>query len=270
MKQRYIIMLFAVFTVYFGACETDMMDYEGKPGVYFKMQKPPSSGYGDPERYEYVDTTHIPFGMLTVKDTVQPICVRVMGNLVGYDRYFTIRVVDSLTTAKAGEDYEAFESMHVMKANVRDANVLCHIMWTEKLMKYPDTVIYLTVRLEESDDFALPLKAWYPVGSVYGDENKAINPVIHVITISDRIIVPSRWNVNYFGTFSSTKIKLLCQILGLEIDNFDDIKFMTLDRQKALAHNFDKYLKEEKAADRTVMDKDVNGNEFEMTMGPLV
>lgn len=267
MKRRYIIVLITFFSVYFGGCETDMMDYEGKPGIYFKMQKVPPSGYGEQERYEYVDTTNIPFGMLTVKDTVQPLCVRVMGDLVDYDRYFTIRVVDTLSTAKAGEDYETFETTRVVKAGVRDVNVPCRIMWTEKLMRNPDTTIYLTVRLEESEDFALPLKAWYPVGSIYGEASKAINPIVHVIAISDQIVLPKRWTVNYFGNFSSTKIKLMCQILGLAVDDFNSIEFMTLDRQKALAQNFDKYLKEEHAAGRTVMDKDSAGREFEMTMG---
>ena len=49
------------FTILVYACKTDMMDYEGVDGVYFVMQRKPPSGYGDPEQYEYVDTTYIPF-----------------------------------------------------------------------------------------------------------------------------------------------------------------------------------------------------------------
>lgn len=45
---------------------------------------------------------------------------------------------------------------------------------------------------------------------------------------------------------------------------------MNLNRSQTLAQNFDRYLKEEKAAGRMVMDKDAAGNEFEMTMGPLI
>lgn len=47
------------FTILVYACKTDMMDYEGVDGVYFVMQRKPPSGYGDPEQYEYVDTTYI-------------------------------------------------------------------------------------------------------------------------------------------------------------------------------------------------------------------
>ena len=64
--------------------------------------------------------------------------------------------------------------------------------------------------------------------------------------------------------------KLVCVVLGLTMQDFEDYKTMNQNRSKALAQNFDRYLKEEKAAGRTVMDKDAAGNEFEMTMGPLI
>lgn len=35
MKRRYIIVLITFFSIYFGGCETDMMDYDGKPGISF-------------------------------------------------------------------------------------------------------------------------------------------------------------------------------------------------------------------------------------------
>lgn len=137
-------------------------------------------------------------------------------------------------------------------------------------MQNPDTVIYLTVRLEESADFKLPLKRWFPFGSIYGLKDKVVNPIVHVIGINDQVIVPKQWNVNYWGAFSPTKFKLVCEVLGLTMQDFEDYQTMNQNRAKALAQNFDRYLKEEKAAGRTVMDKDAADNEFEMTMGPLI
>ena len=221
MKRRYIAILIISLTTWLYACETEMMGYEGESGVYFMMQKPPASGYGDPEQYEYVDTTLIPFAMFTAKDTVLPIRVRITGEVADHDRYFTIRVVDTLTTAKEGEDYE-------------------------------------------------PLKRWIPFGSIYGSTDKVVNPIVHVIGINDQVIVPKQWTMNYWGAFSPTKFKLVCEVLGLTMQDFEDYKTMNSNRAKALAQNFDRYLKEEKAAGRTVMDKDAAGNEFEMTMGPLI
>ena len=91
-----------------------------------------------------------------------------------------------------------------------------------------------------------------------------------MIGINDQVVVPKQWTVNYWGAFSPTKFKLVCEVLGLSMQDFEDNKVMTSNRAKALAQNFDRYLKEEKAAGRTVMDKDAAGNEFEMTMGPLI
>ena len=122
MKRRYIAILIISLTTWLYACETEMMGYEGESGVYFMMQKPPASGYGDPEQYEYVDTTLIPFAMFTAKDTVLPIRVRITGEVADHDRYFTIRVVDTLTTAKEGEDYEPFENSQVVRSQIVDTN----------------------------------------------------------------------------------------------------------------------------------------------------
>ena len=51
MKRRYIAILIIGLATWLCACETEMMGYEGESGIYFMMQKPPASGYGDPEQY---------------------------------------------------------------------------------------------------------------------------------------------------------------------------------------------------------------------------
>ena len=50
MKRRYIVILIIGLATWLCACETEMMGYEGESGIYFMMQKPPASGYGDPFR----------------------------------------------------------------------------------------------------------------------------------------------------------------------------------------------------------------------------
>ena len=88
-----------------------------------------------------------------------------------------------------------------------------------------------------------------------------------MIGINDQVVVPKR-GPRIIGVLFLTKFKLLCVVLGLTMA---DLKIKTMNQQvEALAQNFDRYLKEEKAAGRTVMDKDAAGNEFEMTMGPLI
>ena len=86
----YIFLLVVVLS--FLGCEKEMMDYEGKDGVYFSVQEAPPSLYGNPEIWAHMDTTLIPFSLLLENDSTVRLKVRVMGDVVNYDRYFTVSV----------------------------------------------------------------------------------------------------------------------------------------------------------------------------------
>ena len=58
----------------------------------------------------HVDTTLIPFSLLLENDSTVRLKVRVMGKVVNYDRYFTLSVVDTSTTATEGEDMLPWKS----------------------------------------------------------------------------------------------------------------------------------------------------------------
>ena len=82
--KKYIFLLVVVLS--FLGCEKEMMDYEGKDGVYFSVQEVPPSLYGDPEIWSHMDTTLIPFSLLLENDSTVRLKVRVMGDVVNYDR----------------------------------------------------------------------------------------------------------------------------------------------------------------------------------------
>ena len=92
--KKYIFLLSVVLL--FLACEKEMMDYEGKDGVYFSVQEVPPSLYGNPEIWAHVDTTLIPFSLLLENDSTVRLKVRVVGQVVNYDRYFTVTVTWNL------------------------------------------------------------------------------------------------------------------------------------------------------------------------------
>ena len=110
--KKYIFLLSVVLS--FLGCEKEMMDYEGKDGIYFSVQEVPPSQYGNPEIWAHVDTTLIPFSLLLENDSTVRLKVRVMGKVVNYDRYFTLSVVDTSTTATEGEDYAPLEKQYVI------------------------------------------------------------------------------------------------------------------------------------------------------------
>ena len=66
--KKYIFLLVVVLS--FLGCEKEMMDYEGKDGVYFSVQEVPPSQYGNPEIWAHVDTTLIPFSLYQPSPTM--------------------------------------------------------------------------------------------------------------------------------------------------------------------------------------------------------
>lgn len=251
-------------------CSTDMMEYEGKSGVYFMMQKKPVSGFGDPEVYEYTDTTYISFASIIGVDTVLPVRVRILGNVSDRDRYFSLEIDEQATTAKSGEDYDAFELNQCIKANERQAEIPVRILETPKLYQHPDTVIYLCLHLRESADFTLPLPWWSPFGNMYGDSKDSINILRHVIAINEVLPKPNYWPEQYWGTFSGKKFSLMCTLFEMTWEDFSKLNVAT-DRTRALimGQNLDRYLKEKEKNNETIYEdaRDENGDLVKMTAG---
>lgn len=252
------------FTLLCWQCDTDMMEYEGKSGIYFMMQKRPLSGYGDPERFEYVDTTYLSFASILGDDTILPVRVRILGNTEDRDRFFTLRIDEKGTTVKAGEDYDAFDLNQCIRANERQVDIPCRFIKTPKLYQHPDTVIYLALQLEPGADFALPLTWWQPFGNMYGDSQDSVNIVRHVIAVSNAIKKPKYWPDRYWGNFSPKKLDLMCTLFRMTVNDFE--KMTTDDQTKALimGQNLDRYLKENVIYEDQ---KDENGDWIRMTSG---
>ena len=150
--KKYIFLLVVVLS--FLGCEKEMMDYEGKDGVYFSVQEAPPSLYGDPEIWAHMDTTLIPFSLLLENDSTVRLKVRVMGDVVNYDRYFTVSVVDSLTTALVNEDYAPLEERYMIAAGERDGFVEFTGFRQAKML---DSTYYVTLQLMENEYFSLPM-----------------------------------------------------------------------------------------------------------------
>jgi NOL1/NOP2/fmu family ribosome biogenesis protein len=105
------------------------------------------------------------------------------------------------------------------------------------------------------------------------DYTKEIQNVVrHVVGLSDEVFMPKAWTVNYFGSYSKKKVKLLCEMFGLKMADFDNVIEMDMERQRTYAQGLDKYLKEMEAKGQTVYEdeKDKDGNPVKMAVGPLI
>ena len=83
----------------------------------------------------------IPFSLLLENDSTVRLKVRVMGKVVNYDRYFTLSVVDTSTTATEGEDYAPLEKQYVIPSGERDGFVEFTGFRQEKML---DSTYYVT------------------------------------------------------------------------------------------------------------------------------
>lgn len=264
--KKYIFLL--PFVLLFLACEKEMMDYVGKDGVYFAVQEVPPSLYGDPEVWAYMDTTLIPFSLRLENDSTLRLKVRVMGHVMDRDRYFRVSVVDSLSSAIEGEDYAPFERQYVIPAGEREGYVNFTGYRQAKML---DSIYFVVLQLEESEDFTLPMNLWRPLRD--GDYTDEVQNVIrHVVGLTDEVFMPKAWTINYFGPYSKKKIKLLCEMFGLEMVDFDNVVTMDMERQRTYAQGLDKYLKEMEAKGETVYEDetDKDGNPIKMVTGPLI
>lgn len=100
-----------------------------------------------------------------------------MGDVVNYDRYFTVSVVDSLTTALVNEDYAPLEERYVITAGERDGFVEFTGFRQAKML---DSTYYVTLQLMENEYFSLPMDVWRPLENK--DYTKEIQNVVrHVV-----------------------------------------------------------------------------------------
>lgn len=236
----------------FCGCEPAMMDYEGKVGVYFNVQKVPIVP-GDQERYEHIDTTLFSFSDFVGDTRHLLLNVRLLGNIESVDRYFNVRVVeDTSTTAEEGTDYEMLNK-YPIPANERDGFVAVDIFRTDKLS---DTTMYLTIELVENETFALPMKTWVKLPNDNTPDKKAVNVIRHVIGFTNVIVMPRAYSLLIWGDYSLKKMQLILDVCGLTMEDFADPNVFTSGVAKIHSQRFNKYLKAMKAKGETVYEAD--------------
>lgn len=254
MKNIIIIGLSIICLIGINGCKSEMMDYEGKSGIYFKMQIPPSSGYGDKEIWEHVDTTNIPFSITLKDDSLFTLRFKVIGDVVDYDRQFKLEIA-STSTAVEGREYKLFQKDNIVKAGEDEAYVTVHFSRTDELL---NTHLYLTLNLISTSDFSLPLKEWRQMSNSYN--TKDINVVQHTLDLSNSIFKPDIWTVTVWDEYSDYKFWFVTDFFGLTQAEFKNKDVMPMAREKYLGMSLNKYLKEKEAAGTPEMMYDMQGN----------
>lgn len=249
----------AVLALALGSCSESIQTYDGQTGIYFAMLQSGSSE----DNPRYVSESSVPFA-LTHGDTEAQfeLRVKIIGRVTDYARSFSYRVVGEQSTAVEGSDYTLPREACEVPAGEIYGYIPIHFYRQPSLDGQERT---LTLELQANENFSLPLTSWLPVN---GTETVGTDVIRHTVTVSDKYVRLDGWSDMFYGPYSDKKIKLMCTVFGLTLNDFQPDALSYVER-KVLGQNFRRYLEGEEAAGRTVYEDylDADGNPVKMESG---
>ncbi len=256
-RYKIIISIFAFIVTMFSCQQREMMDYEGADGVWFCIQPPTNTGFGDPDTWPAVDTSQMAFIKMdnSVNDTVVSIPVRVMGNIKDYDREFGVRVAATSTVIE-GEDYENVLSYYTVPAGSDRGYVTVKFNRTDRMLT---DEFYLTLELVATADFTVPFpkRIIPPLGQHGPEDSVYVNK--HTLIVSNLLYTPQAWNDYVGGPFTAKKLELLEDLYDVTFAQLDDPDQMNYSILRPMLKGVKYYLMEQEAAGTPVYEEDVFG-----------
>lgn len=173
------------------SCTNQETTYEGEAGVYFVVP-----GTRNTLEYSFLTTTedHID-AQITVQTLAQP---------QDRDRQFALAVVDSATTAKVGEDYEALPQTFTMPAGKTETTVTVRLLCAQHLEEESAS---LSLRIVPQGDFTATIL----------DRSQV------TLTWTNQLAKPANWDYiykMYFGEYSRVKHRYTLAVLGWTAEDF--------------------------------------------------
>ena len=156
------------------------------------------------------------------------------------------------------------------------------------------TIVVSSENAQKDVDYLLPPKAFIPAGAAYADyivtlkrtpvlklEKKTIElevranenftlPVTEMVQIADTVSTlryrisfsdmftkaPSSWDANLVGEFTQQKFELICKVLNIDPDDFNDSSKITLAKLLYISTEMTYYVKQQ-------VEKKANGQEYD-------
>lgn len=265
MKHLYIICMACLSEFILGACDKQIETYSGDSGIYFAMSA--SKGGLDDSKQDYTSETQIPFAVYSDRtDTTLIIRAKVIGTAVGHDRKVSIQVVPQASSeqqAKEGWDYDALQDTYLVKANEVYAIIPVHFYLKDDLK---DKERNLELQLLPNEDFSTPMSEWLRPNS---SDKTGVDVLHHTIVISNKWVQLPGFRTYFFGAYSEKKCRLICNLFGLTLRDFESESSMSAIKAKSLGIKFDQYLKEQAEKGQTIYEDytDSEGNLVKMTAG---
>lgn len=189
---KFIIIYLSAFLTLASCKKDSLMFFDDNNYLYVNLTKEATQIY--PQR-----SFTFTFGAETVQEKVFQIPVKFAGRVSDIDRTFKISVIDTLTTAINGEDFEIVNDNQKILAGKADGFIELKLKRTAKMK----TATYnIAFKIEDNENFK---SGQEPIGK---------------ILVSDRLIKPEWWDayhVRLLGTYSNLKC-----LLWLEYMNVND------------------------------------------------
>ncbi|SMO56302.1 DUF4843 domain-containing protein [Solitalea koreensis] len=220
------------------SCEKDLMTYEGESNVYFEE----AGGAMDVRLAK--DSTGFSFAPIINKDSVVKVVISTVGTPVNYDREYKMEI-DPSSTAVLGTHFEfPADQKFVIKKNAIHDTVRVRLIRTPDML---DKELNIIFNLVPNENFNTLFK------QRLNSQNKPVSCITKKLMVTDGLLKPRNWSINYFGNFTKTKMFLVCELCGVTPLYMD-----TMSTAEGLfyARTTQRYLNEQAAKGNIIKDED--------------
>ncbi len=251
-----------MFSWFLQSCEREMMDYQGKSGIYFAVQG--GDGGGDETTWPFQPKTNVEFFSIEGDETVVNIKVMATGPVSTVDRPFSVEINPDSTNAKAGTHYAAFAGKYSIPAGEAYTIIPVTVKRTPE-MQTKDITIGL--KLIPNEHFELAFPEFHAVdGLLYGDVVDVFDASLHTIVLNDIMTQPSEWygsassstglEAGLFGAFTRKKIELMFEVCNMTYADFCNPDIMGSLSRYEIRNTMSRYLTDAFNAGNPILEDD--------------
>lgn len=246
------------------SCEKDLMDFEGEESLYFDARW--YASHIDQDKWPHRLHTQVAFGNISEDEVEIVVPIRTTGEVKDYDREFNVEIVADSTTAVEGREFSDLKTNCVIKAGQLTDTIKFKAHRTENIHR--DTLC-LQLRVLPNKHFTTNFVNYNENGSYFqfvtvgGSQSikafdRTTDARLHNIFFYDCMVQPAGWWKGIGGDFTEKKLKLMCEVCGVEITEFETQANMPSIRFTAYCEKFGKYLIEQAklGIDHAVRDED--------------
>lgn len=243
------------------ACsEEEIMTFDGRvAGIYLQRNSSYTmDGQGNISSQKYADSTSLSFADSTEEATciITQLTVKIMGNVVDYDRPFTLKVDEQASTAVRGTNFDFNESDCVIPAGAAQTYVPITIYRTPDLAE-DEKKHFIEFYLEDNDFFTVELEQYKDIDD-WAATGDTLCGSRYTIIFSEIYTVPFYYEIfgpDYFGDWSVSKEKLINSLMGWTHQDWDNgtVQLGALGYAAQLTHN---HLQEAADSGNPILDDD--------------